>query len=216
MLQWQIDVGDDSRGLRDRANQLVIDVHGIEIHQSNPIDIDFFQGQQKFAQARLLIKIHPVVSRILGHHDQFAHAVGGQLLSFRHHGFDRFAGMLAAHLGNGTESAKPVASLGDFQVGEVPWRDTQAIGIREGTQRGRLEDKSLFLHVAQQSVGHLRHLLAAKHSHQRVDLRTLFQQLLLLPLGQTPRHDDPPRSAFAFESQHLVDRRVRFFAQLSR
>ncbi len=141
----------------------------------------------------------PVVGRILGHHDQLAHAVVGQLAGFGDDLFQRLAGMFAAHLGDGAEGAQAVTAFGDLQVREVARRDAQAAAIGQCANRGRAKDRALFGEVSHQPIRHLGDVLATKDADQRVDLGPFGQQGFLLPLGQASRDNHAVRLPGAFE-----------------
>ena len=148
---------------------------------------------QQFGQPRFPVQVHPVVGRVLRHDDQFADAIGRQLPASCHHLLDRLGGVLAAHLGNRAERAQPIAAFGDLQVGEMAGRDSQSIGVGQSADRGRPEDGPLLPLIPDQPIGDPRDFLTTEDAHQLVDLRPTFQQFLLLPFGQTPRHDDAAR-----------------------
>ena len=112
MLQWHIDVRHNLVASRNRLEQFLIDVHRIEVHQTNPVEtFNFVQLFQELRESRFAVKIHPVVGRILSNDNQFANAFGSQLLSFRNHVFHWLGGMLAAHLWNRAKRTKAIATF---------------------------------------------------------------------------------------------------------
>ena len=126
--------------------------------------------------------------------------------------FDRLGGMLAAHFGNGAEGAEPIAAFGDFQIGEVARRDAQARAIGKRLGRRRLKNAALFVEPADQTIGDFRDLLAAEDADDVIDLGTFFQQRFFFALRQAAGDDDAARAAAAFEIEHFVNGRIRFFA----
>ena len=130
VLQWHIDIGDDFLGGRNCLQQPIVNVHRIEIHQSDPVEtvrlIEFFQ---QFRQSRFAIHVHAVISRILGDDDQFANAFVGQLLGFGEHVFHRLGGMFAPHFWNGTKRTQSITAFRNLQVGEMLGRNLQAVMV---------------------------------------------------------------------------------------
>ena len=163
---------------------------------------------QQFGQPRLAEQVDAVVGRILGDDNQLAYAVGRELPRLGQHHLGRLRRVLAAHLGNRTEGAQPVAALGNFQVREVPRRDPQPIGIGQRANGGGPKNLLLFDDIAHQSVGHPSHFVATEHADQMIDARPLGEQVFLLPLGQTARNDDTLDLPAAFQLEHFIDRRV--------
>ena len=154
----------------DRVDQLVAEVHRVEVHQPNPVEaFDLLQLAEQLGQPRLAVQVHAVVGRVLGDDDQLADAVGRQLAGFGDDFFDRLGGVLAAHLGDRAERAEPVAAFGDLQEGEVPRRDPQPGRVGQRLRRRRVEDGPLFVEPADQPVGDLGDLLAAEDADQVVD-----------------------------------------------
>ena len=156
----------------DRLDQLVGEVHRVEVHQPDPVEaLDLLQLAQQLDQPRLAVQVHAVVGRVLGDDDQLAHAVGGQLAGLGDDFFDRLGGVLAAHLGDRAERAQPVAAFGDLQKREVPRRDPQPGRVGQRMRRRRLEHGPLLGEPAEQPVGDLGDLLAAEDADEVIDLR---------------------------------------------
>ena len=65
----------------------------------------------------LAVEVHAVIGRVLGDDVQLADAVGGQFAGLGDHHLDRLGGVLAAHLRDRAERARPVAAFGDFEIG---------------------------------------------------------------------------------------------------
>src|SRR5207248_11018094 len=116
-------------------------------------------------------QVHAVVGGVLGHADQLADAVLDQLAGFAEDFLDRLGYVLAAHAGDGAESAEAVAALGDLQVGVVPRRDAQAGGVFLGADGGGPEEAALFVVEAlgERAVEDLRDLLAAEDADDVID-----------------------------------------------
>src|SRR5437773_1741784 len=91
----------------------------------------------------------------------------------------------------------------------MPRGNPQAIAVGQGADRRGTKDGPLLFEATNETIGDARDLLAAKDADQVINLGPLFEQLLLLPLGQTTRNDDAARASLLFQLQHLVDRRKR-------
>ena len=94
----------------------------------------------------------------------------------------------------------------------MPRRDPQPLAIGKRLRRRGLKHGALLVEPADQPVGDFRHLLAAEHADDVIDLRALVEQRLFLALGQAAGNDHAPRAAAAFQLEHFVDRRIRFLA----
>ena len=137
----------------DRLDQLVGHVQRIQVHQPDPVEaLDLVQAAEQFGQPGPAVGVHAVERRVLGHEDQLPHAVGRQLLGLGRHLLDRLAGIRAAHPRNRTESARPVAALGDLQIGHVRQRDPQPAPVRQG-RTGRRTEKGDWSHLPERPEG---------------------------------------------------------------
>ena len=94
------------------------------------------------------------------------------------------------------------------------WCNPQTVVIRQCPYRRGLKHIPLFCQIAQQTIGHLSHMLAAEYTYQRVDLGPVFEHLLALPFRQATGHNHPPGTPAVFQRQHLVDGLVGFLAGL--
>ena len=103
------------------------------------------QLAQQLRQPHLAVEVEAVVGRVLGHDDQLADAVGGQLAGLAQHFLDRLGDVLAAHAGDGAEGAEPVAAFGDLQIGVMARRDAQPGGVLLGSHRGGAEEAALLV-----------------------------------------------------------------------
>ncbi len=214
VLQGKVEIGQNLAALGDHLDQLVGKIHRIQVHQPNPDDaFDLFEFAQQFGQARLAIEIHAVVGRVLSHDHEFAHSVGRQLAGLGEHFFHGLGRVLAAHLGNRAKRAKPVATLGNFQIREMPRSDSQTIAIGKRPDRRRLKYQPLFVESVDESIGDFGHLLSAKHADQVVDVRAAVEQGLLFALGEATGNDHAAGAAAPLEREHFFDRPERFIAR---
>ena len=90
-----------------------------------------FGGGGKFFRRRnrarmVWPQIQSVISRVLRNQIDFLHAVGNERLGFGDNIFLRAAAVRAAHPRNDAEAARMVAALGDFQIGKMFRRQTEA------------------------------------------------------------------------------------------
>ena len=76
-----------------------------------------------------------------------------------------------------------------FKKGKVPRRDPQPVAIRQRRDWRRLEHGPLLVEPADQPIGDLGHLLAAKDADQMVDVGAGFQQGFFFAFGQAARND---------------------------
>src|SRR5262245_57625870 len=106
--------------------------------------------------------------------------------------------MLAAHAGDSAEGAGPVAALTDLQVRKVPRCDAQPGRVLQGPNRGRAEETSLFVLLLNSAVNNLRDFLAAENADDLINVRHLFEEQVLLPLGKAARDDDGTDTALFF------------------
>src|SRR6266436_5882886 len=91
----------------------------------------------------------------------------------------------------------------------MPGRDAEAIAVGQGADRGRAKDRALLLEATDEPVGDAGDLFAAKHADEMVDLGSVFEQLLFLPLGQTAGNNHAPRAPSLLQVEHFIDGRKR-------
>ncbi len=168
------------------------------------------QFAEQLGKSRPAVEIDSIIGHILRNKNQFPDAVAGKLAGLVHHPLDRLGHVLAPHVGDCTESAKPITSLGDLQVGEMPRGDSQAGAVVLSLHRRRAEDRPLLMQAAQNSLRDLRDLLAAEHAHDLVDLGELVEQYVFLTLGQAAGDNDPPDLSGAFAVEQFLDHAARF------
>src|SRR5262249_32608401 len=144
------------------------------------------QLTQQLGQPDLSVQIHAVIGRILSDNDQLAHAVGSQLTSLAQHFFHRLGDVLAPPGGDSAEGTKPVAALGDFQIGVMAWRDAQAGGIFEGADWSWSEKTALFLALTQGTIHNLGDFFPPEDADNVIDLGHFLEKLVSLALGQAP------------------------------
>ena len=173
-----------------RLVQLVGEVVRVVVEDADPVDpLDLVELAEQLGQPGPAVEVDAVIGHVLGDEDQLADAVGGQLAGLLDDLLDRLGDVLAAHVGDRAEGAEPVAAFGDLQVGEVPGRDPQPGAVVLGLDRGGAEDGALLVQAAHDPVGDPGDLLAAEDADDLVDLGHLFEQHLLLPLGQAAGDD---------------------------
>ena len=141
---------------------------------------------------------------------ELADAVAGELACFLDHALDRLGHVLAAHVGNRAEGAKPVAPFGDLEVGEVPRRDAQPGAIVLGLHGRGSKKRALFAQAAQKAIGNLGDLFAAEDADHLVNLGKLLQQHVLLPFRQAAGDDHAAHAAVALALEHFLDDRTGF------
>ena len=210
VLQRQVEVGHDPVAAGDRRDEPVGEVDRVEVHEPDPLDaVDPLERREQLDQSGLPVDVDPVEGGVLGHDDELAHAVGREFPGLADHLPHRLARMPAAHAWNRAEGARPVAPLGDLEIGDVARRHPHASGVVEGPCRSRAEDAALLGEPADEPFGGAGHLVAREDADRGVDARPLREQGLLLPLGEAAGDDHAAGGARPLEREHLVDHPVR-------
>ncbi len=211
MLERHVEIGDDPLGASQHLVKLFGEVVGVVVEDADPIELfDLIELAEEFGQPGPAVEIDAVIGHILGHQDQLANAIGGQLASLFDHPLDRLRHMLAAHIRDGTERTEPIASLGDLEVGEVAGCDPQPGAVILGLHRRRAKDRALLVQPAEDPFRDPRDLLAAEDADDLVHLGELIEQDISLPLGQAAGDDDPFDLPCPLTAQQFLDDAARF------
>ena len=177
MLEWHIKVRDDFFGRSQNLIKLVGKELRVAVKNPNPVNaFDFgFESLEQVGETGLAVKVDAVIGHVLGYQNQFFHSVSGEFLRFPNDFFDRFGHVLATHTGNGAERAKPVTAFGYLQVSKVSWGNSEAGGVFLGTDRGGLEQGSLFVETADDSVCSFGDFFASKDTHHLINSRLFLK-----------------------------------------
>ena len=206
VLEWHVEIRNDLVGASDRVDQLVREVHGVEVHQPNPVEsLDLLQFLEQLDEADLAVQIEAVIRRVLCDEVQFAHAVFGEFLRFGNDHLDRLGDVLAAHHGDRTERAGSVAAFADLEVRKVIGRHSQPGTVVEGLDWSRSEQMPLFALATEQVIGHAVDLITPENADDVVDLGNLLQQRRAESLREASRHDHALRLARTLEIEHLAN-----------
>src|SRR5665213_3066789 len=87
-------------------------------------------------------QVESVISRVLRNQIDFLHAAGDERFRFGHDVALHAAAMRTAHPGNDTKAAWMVATLGDFQIRKMLWREPESWRFKIGNEswaRGHVE-----------------------------------------------------------------------------
>ena len=79
-------------------------------------------------------QIESVISRVLRNQIDFLHAIGDERFRFLDDVGLCAAAMRSAHPRNDAKAARMVAALGNLDVGEMFWRQTEAWGFKVGNE----------------------------------------------------------------------------------
>src|SRR5262249_38162927 len=206
VLQRQVEVRDDLASGGEGVDQLVGEVDRVGVEDADPLDtVDAVQFAQQFRETNTTVQIEAIVGRVLGDDDQLADAVLGQLAGLADDLLDRLGDVLAAHAGDGTEGAEPVATFGDLQIRIVARCDAQPSGILEGADRRGTEQGALFAAIGERAGDDGTDLLAAEDPDEVIDAGHFLQQRLALALGKAAGDDNGADAALLLEREHLAD-----------
>ena len=203
VLQRHVKIRYHLLGRSKGLEQLVGEIVGIVVEHAHPVDfLDLLKRAKQVGEPRTPVEIHTVVRHVLSDEIQLADPIRGQLASLLHDLFDRLGDVLPAHVRDRTKGAKPVAALGNFQVGHMPRSDSQPRTVVLRLDGGGAKDRALFVKPTENSVGNPGDLLTAEHADDLVDFRHLLQQHLFLPLSEAARHDHTLQQTGVFPLNH--------------
>ena len=203
VLQRDVEVVAHLRVGRHDVQQFIADAFGVAVEEADPLDAPHLgDGGQQFRQFVFLVQVPAVERGILGDEDDFLHALRREGLRLVDDVLDAPGAELAADLGNGTEGTVVGAAVADLQVGPVvrsredaPAGQGQEFLVREGFHQVAAEDFVHDLH----DVGVL------TDADDRVDLRHLLADVILVALGQTACHDELLDVAGLLVLRHVED-----------
>ena len=153
--------------------------------QPDPAEVQLTQLPQQRRQLLLAVQVDAIAGDVLGDDDALLHTGVSQLFCLRQHVLHAAAAVSTPQGRDHAVGAAVVAALRDAQVGIVPRRGQHPVELVDhpvdiGKAPGR---------TASHHLGKRRHdLTVAAGAHDAVHLRQLVQYLLLVPLGQAPRH----------------------------
>ena len=126
-----------------------------EVNERSPA-----RGVHRLTRAGFFIpEVHAVVGGVLADEINLLHTFGNEAANLAHNGIDGAAAVASAHLGNHAKATGMIATLGDFHIGGVVWRETEArggeVGDVAGLRRHEVEDAGFVLieHAAENRAG---------------------------------------------------------------
>ena len=137
MLEGDVEVFADLGFGSHHLDHVVGEGRRVGVVEADPRDpLDAAEAAQQLAEHAAPVEVDAVVGRILGDDDQLAHAGRGELPGFGFELLHRNRDVRPADERNGAVAALPVAALRDLQVGVVPGRRQQTLGLQRGILRG--------------------------------------------------------------------------------
>lgn len=119
MLEGDVKVRQDLFFRCNGVDQLISELVGIHIVQTNPVEVHLAQLPQQLRQTAGAVQVHAVSGDVLGDDDQLLHPILRQGVGFLQNVLRRTAPVLAPQLGDDAEGTVVAAPLGDLQVGQV-------------------------------------------------------------------------------------------------
>jgi hypothetical protein len=159
VLEWHIEVRDDSAGGGEGVEELVGEMFWEGVEEADPAEggIELVELLEELGESGLAVEIEAVGGEVLGDEDEFAGAVVGEGAGFGEDVFDGEGTERSADGGDGAEGAGAVAAFANFEVGVVFGGDAQSWGhgvLVRGAHGCGSEEVALF-EQAQQSGGEL-------------------------------------------------------------
>ena len=167
--------------------------------QPNPAEVQLTQLPQQRRQLLFAVQVDAVAGDILGDDDALLHHGVSQMLRLRQHVLHAAAAVSAPQGGDHAVGAAVVAALGDAQVGIVPRRSQHPVEfVDHPVDIGKAPGRTAGHHFRERRDD----LTVAAGAHDAVHLRQLVQYLLLVALGQAPRHQYLAHLSLGLQRRH--------------
>ena len=133
VLEGEVEVGHDARGVRDRLDQARTRLGGLEVGHPHPVDaLDRGElGEHRLEQAQVA-EVLAVRRGVLADEEELAHALGGQPLALGQDVAGPAAHERATEAGDRAERAAAVAAAGQLERGHRPGVEPAAYGAGSG------------------------------------------------------------------------------------
>ena len=176
----------------------------IAVQDADPLQIgDPVQVLQQVGQTQPVVQVDAVLGGILGHQDQFPHALAHQLPGFLQHFLIGTAAVGAPDFGNGAVGAPVVAPFGNFQIGRIPGGGQHPFGLL-GICMGRFQQGEPF--AGFHPVDDAADLVIAFGTDDGIHFRQVPEQVIGIPLSQASGDDQFPMGIVLLVFGHLQDR----------
>ena len=201
MLDGNIQIRQDLGFLCDGIDQLIGDLIGIEIVQTDPLEIELAQFTQQLCQLMLAVEVRAVTGDILCNHQQFLHACRSQFGSLVQNLIHGAAAILAAQRRNHTVSAMVVTALGNAQIG-IPGRGRQNAGAALLCRMDitHMAGTQPLFHYLINGGGNI---AVAAGTQNAVHFRQFIQHIVLIALCHTAGHQNLLDLACLLQFCHL-------------
>ncbi len=157
VLERQVEIFADVGVRGDGFEQASGDAVGIGVEEAEPAEaFDAGEGVEERGEAVAEAEVFAVTGGVLANEGDFADAAGNELLGFGDDGLEAAGAEFAAEVGDDTEGAGVVATLGDFDVGGGAGRGEQARGgvvVEVGGQIGRSAGPGVAREAAVEGAG---------------------------------------------------------------
>ena len=203
VLERNIEVFYDLRLLSDDVDELVGDLVGVEVVQTDPCEIHFAQlAQQLGEQALVLRQVHAVLGDVLRDDDELLYACIAQrtrLLEQRRH---LAAAVASAQLGDDAVGAGVRAALCDFEISGVGRGQTAAAAVER--RCGHIGHVGRLL-TLERRVRRVYDVVVAAGAAENVDFGQLAAHFVRVALHQTAGHDQTLHAAGLLVLRGLED-----------
>ena len=201
MLDGQIHVLANAVVVADLRDQLVGDLVGIEIEQSDPRDRGLLaDGADQLGEHVLAVEVQTVARGVLRDEVQLLDADRLQLLGLADDVLDGAGAHFAADEGNGAVGATVVTALGDLQVRGVLRRGEDALAAERGAFL-ILEGGVFF--ASCHRLDRLGDLVVGAGAEHGVHLGHFSEDLLAVALGEAAAGDDALERAVLFQPRNV-------------
>ena len=182
MLDRQVEITADLFLRADRLDELRIDLLRIAVENADPVQLfDLTELTKKQVQRLLPVEIETVERRLLRDQNKFGHPVAGKAFRLGDQLFFRNTSVMSADLRDNAVGTVLITPLRDLQVRIMTSGRDHSLRLDDLIPAGILKKNTLF--PGKCIIDRLRDPGAAGRPDDRVDLRDLLKDLLLVSLG---------------------------------
>ena len=199
MLDGDIQIGQHLLLCGNGVDQLVGKLVRIQIVQPDPAEVQLTQLPQQRRQLLFAVQVDAVAGDILSDDDALLHPGVSQMLRLGQHILHAAAAVFPAQRRYHAIGAAVVAALGNTQIGIVPRRRQHPVEfVDHPVDIGKAPGRAAGHHFRERRDD----LTVAAGAHDAVHLRQLVQYLLLVALGQAPRHQYLAHLSLGLQRRH--------------